>query len=522
MREDAKSADSLGVRSGNEIRGGAQELTFDPISDPMAEEEIQAAKRPRGVHSGPPPVYPSVLELAQGSQTNEKRYESLLAAFQTKYGCNPQFVSRAPGRVNIIGEHVDYSGYGVLPMAIEQDVAIACRPNSTGEMRFSNVSADYQDHSCPASGFQIDRENIIWYGYVLCGFKGVIEELGIEKPVGVDMLVSGNIPPASGLSSSSALVCCAALTAVCANGVEFPSKKELAEMCARFERFIGTQGGGMDQAISFLGQPGKAMMIEFNPVRPSEVKVPCGYSFIISNTNIQAYKAAESNFNIRAAECHLAARVIAKMKGLNWRQDKKLIILSDSLELPLSEMSSVVSEFLHPGLYSREEICKILEISDLELITECLTEKSKDVPSFKLHDRAKHVYEEANRVYKFNETANSAAGDDSATAEKLGQLMDESHSSCNTLYECSCPELNQLVSLSKEGGALGSRLTGAGWGGCAVSLVKDDNVEAFLEKLKEGYYSNRSSNGVAPVADLSHSLFATQPGAGAGVCKLEE
>lgn len=477
----------------------------------------QCAKRPRSVHSGPPPVYQSIQELAQGSQANEKRYGALMEAFEAKYNCKPKYVSRAPGRVNIIGEHVDYSGYGVLPMAIEQDVAIACRPNDTGELRFSNTNAEYTDHSCPVRGFEINREQIVWYSYILCGFKGMVEELGIENPVGVDMCVSGSIPPASGLSSSSALVCCAALTALCANGVEFPSKKDLAEMCARSERFIGTQGGGMDQAISFLGQPGKAMMIEFNPVRPSEVKLPSGYSFIISNTNIQANKAAQSFFNTRAAECHLAARVIAKIKDLDWRQVKKLLILADSLGLPLNEMSSVVTESLHPEPYSREEICKILEISDQELVTECLTEKSAEVKSFKLRDRAKHVYEEANRVYEFNETANCSA--DAATAEKLGRLMDESHFSCSSVYECSCPELDQVVSLSKGGGALGSRLTGAGWGGCAVSLVKDDNIEAFLKHLEEAYYSKCEGDGAA--SDLSTSLFSTQPGAGAGVCKLD-
>lgn len=481
-----------------------------------------ATKRPRSVHSCPPPVYPSIQELAQGSQANEKRYEALIAAFEAKYNSKPKYVSRAPGRVNIIGEHVDYSGYGVLPMAIEQDIAIACRPNNTGELRFSNTNTEYTDYSCPVRGFEINREQIVWYSYILCGFKGMIEELGIKDPVGVDMCVSGSIPPASGLSSSSALVCCAALTVLCANGVELPSKKDLAEMCARSERFIGTQGGGMDQAISFLGQPSKAMMIEFNPVRPSEVKLPSGYSFIISNTNIQANKAAQSFFNTRAAECHLAARVIAKMKDLNWREVKKLLILADSLGLPISEMSSVVTEILHPEPYSREEICKILEISDQELVTECLSEKSADVKSFKLCDRAKHVYEEANRVYEFNETANSGGGGDdgAATAEKLGHLMDQSHYSCSSVYECSCPELDQMVSLSKGGGALGSRLTGAGWGGCVVSLVKDDNVEAFLKHLKGAYY-NSKCKGDGATLDLSSSLFATQPGAGAGVCKLD-
>lgn len=466
--------------------------------------------------AAPPPIYSTVQQLAQGSQANEKRYASLLEAFEAKYGGKPSHLARAPGRVNIIGEHVDYSGYGVLPMAIEQDIAIACRPNATGQLRFANVNeGSYSDHRCPVGGFEIDRKQIVWYSYVLCGVKGTIEELGIQNPVGMDVLVNGSIPPASGLSSSSALVCSAALATLCANGAELPSKRELAEMCARSERFIGTQGGGMDQAISFLGEPGKAMMIEFNPVRPTEVTLPQGYCFIISNTNVRANKAAAGSFNTRVAECHISARVMAKAKGLDWREVKKLLPLADALGLSPNEMAPVVGATLHREPYSRAEICSVLGVSDEEMARECLTEKSMDVGSFKLHDRARHVYEEAARVYEFKSTANSGGGvaSSSATAEKLGRLMDESHSSCSVQYECSCEELDRLVALSKEGGALGSRLTGAGWGGCAVSLVREDDAHRFMEGLKEGYYSKCGG-------DISTSLFATQPGGGAAVCKL--
>ena len=462
----------------------------------------------------PPPVFKSIQELASGSKTNEERYASLVTAFETKYSCKPKFLTRAPGRVNIIGEHVDYSGYGVLPMAIEQDIAIASRPNDEGVLRFCNTSEKYPEFSCPVDGFVIDKAKIIWYSYVMCGIRGMIEELGIENPVGIDMMVSGSIPPASGLSSSSALVCCAALTTLCVNGMDLPSKKDLAEKCARSEHLIGTQGGGMDQAISFLGEPGKAMMIEFNPVRPSEVSLPDGFGFVISNTLVTSLKAAENYFNTRVAECHLAARVMAKKKGKNWREVKKLLLLSESLGVPLNEMPSIVAECLHPESYTRQEICEILEITDQELTNECLTEKSKEVQTFKLHDRAKHVYEEANRVYVFNSTANS--GRDSSTAEALGKLMDESHHSCSVVYECSCRELDEIVAISKEAGALGSRLTGAGWGGCAVSLVNNDDVGAFLKKLQTDYYEKHDK-----LANLATSLFATKPGPGAGVCEFE-
>ena len=211
----------------------------------------------------------------------------------------------------------------------------------------------------------------------------------------------------------------------------------------------------------------------------------------------------------------MSAQVIAKVKGKDWRQVRKLLTLQESLGLPLSEMASVVRDVLHPGEYTREELCKILEISDEELQSECLNEKTRSVGSFKLHDRALHVFEEAYRVYVFKDTANTAGGDTNIP-ETLGMLMDNSHKSCSELYQCSCTELDELVAVSKSASALGSRLTGAGWGGCTVSLVAEENVEAFLEMVQAGYYEKDS----ARMGNLATSLFSTKPGPGAALCNL--
>ena len=472
-------------------------------------------KKPRAEDTVPPPIFSSTEQLSQGSKTNKVRYDELILSFEAKYNCKPQFLARAPGRVNIIGEHVDYCGYAVLPMAIEQDVTIACSSNDRGELRFGNVNAtQYPDHTCPVEGFTIDGHK--WYNYLLCGFKGIVETLGLTQPMGMDILVDGNIPPSAGLSSSSALVCCAALTTAYANKVDMPSKKDLAELCAKCERYIGTEGGGMDQAISFLGAESKALMIEFNPIRPTEVNLPQGIQFIVSNSLVIENKAtAASQFNVRVAECHLSAQVIAKMKGKDWKQMRKLLTLQESLGLPLSEMAGIVRETLHPGEYTREEVCKILEITNEELQAECLNEKTKSVESFKLHDRALHVFEEANRVYVFKDTANSAASD-ASIRESLGKLMDDSHKSCSKLYECSCTQLDELVAVSKSAGALGSRLTGAGWGGCAVSMVAEEDVKTFLGVVQSKFYERDPSRTV----DLATSLFSTKPGPGAALCSL--
>ena len=265
----------------------------------------------------------------------------------------------------------------------------------------------------------------------------------------------------------------------------------------------------MDQAISFLGAEDKALMIEFNPIRPTEVKLPQNVRFIIANSLVLEDKAAASSFNVRVAECHLSAQVIAKQKGKDWKQVRKLFTLQESFGLSLREMAGVVRNVLHPGEYTREELCEILEITDEELQSECLNEKTETVGSFKLHDRALHVFEEAHRVYAFKEAANSIESD----PHILGNLMDDSHKSCSELYECSCTQLDELVAACKSAGALGSRLTGAGWGGCTVSMVAEENVETFLEQVQK-------EKDLKRMANLTASLFSSKPGPGAALCSL--
>lgn len=475
--------------------------------------------------------FSSVAELAQGSATNELRYTRLVQQFESKYGRRPLFVARAPGRVNLIGEHIDYCGYGVLPMAIEQDLAIACSPSDSDIIELANVDAHlYVDFSCPSNGYVIDQgrtQTVMWYNYFLCGHKGVAvsqEEKGGGKMCGMQVLVDGNIPPSSGLSSSSAMVCCSSLATIIANKFPIPSKSQLAEDCARSERFIGTIGGGMDQAISFLAEKGSAFMINFNPIRPSKVQIPPGYEFVVANSLVSANKAASSSrFNDRVVECRLAAKVIATKKGLDWRSVNILKEVQDALRYELGQMNSVVEECLHQTTYSKEEVGQILGVAPDKLIEEVLpnvSEKAKiaakEMTEFKLFQRASHVFSEAYRVVCFKSVANNVGSSDPAvTAAKLGDLMNQSHDSCRDLYECSCSELDELVSLCKSSGALGARLTGAGWGGCVVCLVPSAIVSKFVSLVASSYYHD------IPNDKVSANLFATQPGPGADMCVFQ-
>nr|XP_002732930.2 PREDICTED: N-acetylgalactosamine kinase-like [Saccoglossus kowalevskii] len=395
--------------------------------------------------------------------SQKDRYDRIQEIFRSKYDCDPAFYARAPGRVNIIGEHIDYCGYSVLPMAIEQDIVIAAAPTNTGQITLVNTDPEYGQF----------------------------------------------IPKGAGLSSSSAFVCCAGLIIMYANKLKI-SKLNLAEICTWSERYIGTESGGMDQAISFLAEPVHAKHIEFHPLKATDVKLPNGVVFVISNSNVVMEKAASSHYNIRVAECRLAAQIIAKSKGLEWKKIRLLGDLQKVLNVSLDDMIAMVTLILHQEPYLKSEICEILEVSEADLNQMSLSDNTLHITSFKLHDRAKHVYAEANRVLRFKQICDERPPD---TKMLLGNLMNESHTSCRDLYECSSPELDELTNLCMQAGAYGSRLTGAGWGGCAVSMVPASKVGEFLARVHDGYYANDPQKK----AKVEESLFATQPGSGAAI-----
>ncbi|XP_006168840.1 N-acetylgalactosamine kinase isoform X3 [Tupaia chinensis] len=392
-------------------------------------------------------------------------------------------------------------------MAVEQDMLIAVEPVKTHTLQLANTNPLYPDFRTSANSIQIDNTKPLWHNYFLCGFKGIQEHFGLSNLTGMNCLVDGTIPPSSGLSSSSALVCCAGLVTLTVLGMKL-SKVELAEICARSERYIGTEGGGMDQSISFLAEEGTAKLIEFSPLRATDVKLPSGAVFVIANSCVEMNKAATAHFNIRVVECRLAAKLLAKYKNLQWDKILKLEEVQSKLGVSLEEMLLVTEDALHSKPYSPEEICRCLEINLEELRTQILSPNTQDVPIFKLYQRAKHVYSEAARVLQFKKICEESPDN---MVQLLGDLMNQSHTSCRDLYECSCPELDQLVDICRKFGAQGSRLTGAGWGGCTVSIVPAEKLSSFLANVHEAYYQKNDGS----LAPQKQSLFATKPGGGA-------
>ncbi|KAK2867411.1 hypothetical protein Q8A67_025528 [Cirrhinus molitorella] len=450
-------------------------------------------------------IPPKIKVLLSGNE----RLQKLKEAFHGKYGQMPLFYAYAPGRVNLIGEHIDYCGYAVLPMAIEQNILAAVSVNDSKTIQLTNTDPKYKDFTVSVDGISIDRENPQWHYYFLCGVKGIQEHLSLSPLVGMCCVVDGTIPASSGLSSSSALVCCAGLVTMEANQKSL-SKVTLAETCAKCERYIGTEGGGMDQSISFLAEEGTAKLIEFNPLRATDVRLPDGAVFVIANCCVEMNKAASSHFNMRVVECRIATKLLAKARGLDWSRLLKLGDLQKELKVSLEQMLELVEEVLHPEPYSRDEICKTLGISNEQLCENILSANTQHATNFKLYQRAKHVYGEAARVLQFKAVCDSSPAN---AVAQLGDLMNRSHASCRDLYECSCPELDQLVDICLQAGAMGSRLTGAGWGGCTVSMVPGERIDSFLQTVRESYYATDARRSALE----KQSLFVTRPGGGAAI-----
>ncbi|XP_063357761.1 N-acetylgalactosamine kinase [Cydia amplana] len=463
---------------------------------------------------------------------NDERINRLSRLFEDEFGNKPSFYVRVPGRVNIIGEHIDYCGYPVLPMALEQDILVAASLIQEPAIYLRNANSKYKSFNTKITTYEEieitpDGDGKpFWYNYVLCGIKGALEHLENKMDNGLQLYIDGNIPPASGLSSSSALVSAACLSFLYAQNVSM-SKTEIASLCAKSERYIGTQGGGMDQAIAFLAEKYCAQYITFQPLQATSVSLPEDAVFVVAHSLAEANKAATNDYNRRVIECRLAAQILLTLNGIPI--DKKIITLSgahNKIGKSLKEMIELVHTYLPEDIYTKNEVCTILKIGEEELENLYLTANTKHINEFKLKQRALHVYEEALRVEEFRNICNQSSGNgkvngtnghptngesQNETLAILGKLMLKSHESLKNLYECSHTNLDRIVEISRKLG-VHSRLTGAGWGGCAVALCPKNMLENYIETLKEEFYDKHCN---IDKGNAHFYVFATTPNHGA-------
>lgn len=357
--------------------------------------------------------------------------EKSAKAFDEKFGSKPRMQSYAPGRVNIIGEHTDYNGGFVLPCAIKYGTAMSASENGTGKFRIlaCDMNGDYDEFEV-ASDIEKNRDKL-WVNY-LRGMAQFIERKHPGKVRGLDVAIAGDIPLGAGLSSSASLEVCFGHLVSEAFGLGIPLQ-EIALMGQASEAYIGMKCGIMDQTISACGTKDHALCIDCESLKLTQVPLPEGLVVMVINSNVK-HQLVGSEYNDRRESCEKAAEVLGV----------KLL---------------------------RHATMEMLEAHKGEL----------DDVSFR---RARHVVTEDQRVLDAIEAMKK--GD----LERLSTLMYASHCSMRDDFEITIPEIDSLVEIIRK--ALGQgrgavRMTGGGFGGSVVALVRPEDVEKVEQAVAAEY-----------------------------------
>ena len=354
--------------------------------------------------------------------------------FEQVFSRNVESIYRAPARINLIGEHIDYNGGKVLPCAI------SCYIKGLVSKRDDNkiicYSTNFEDqHECSLDSINYDKANN-WANYVF-GVFDILQKQGYKITHGLNIMVDSNIPLGSGLSSSAAL-----LDLICyiANdqfklGVDL---KTIAKLALKTENeFCGLKCGIMDEAAIALGKVNKAILLDCAKFEYEYKPISLGdYSFVVLKTN-KPRNLVESKYNERVEECQKALSIIIKK-------------------------------------YKIKNLCE-LKVDDLDDIKALLNNEV-------LYKRVKHVVTENDRVAQFVKAMEE--GD----IYLMGCLLCESHNSLRDDYEVTGAHLDTIYNAAIQSGAIGARMTGAGFGGCAIALIKNSDFETFKEDVSSFYF----------------------------------
>ncbi len=455
--------------------------------------------------------------------SRELKDSYLLKQFMSDFDKLPAYLIKAPGRINLIGEHTDYNGFPVMPAAIPFTITAAASPRTDSTVNIKNTDFSFKPLSFDMSSDIPHSSDGDWSNYVKAAVNELYSRLknGLH---GMDVIFHGDIPSSAGLSSSSALVIASALALLSVNNNDM-DPVELAETMAYGEHYVGTQGGGMDQAICLLGRKDHAVKIDFFPLRHIPVSFPEGYSVVVAHSLVRAAKTENALllYNRRPAECRLATVMMNSVH----KAAQPLNRLGDLVNMEWFDLKSDIDDFVNGTFdrdsYSLEDISSFTGETIDSLTRNCLMTRS-GIPmpapedGFLIRARALHVLTEACRV----EDSVDVLG--SGNAPGFGALMNASHESCDRLYGISTPELNRLVEIMREYGALGARLTGAGFGGCAIGLVHNNDVNSVIDGIRESYYDGYIRKNRPDLEGSFENtdtlLFAVKPADGAMVIRL--
>ncbi len=340
-------------------------------------------------------------------------------------------VFRAPGRVNLIGEHTDYNDGFVMPIAIGMAAFVAMSPRPDRKL---HVHSDNFNESLEIDLAQLGTGRTRHWSDYVRGVAGVLRSSGVEVK-GANLLIEGYVPVGAGLSSSAALEVSVCMALLAASGVEM-NRTKIAHICQQAEHeFAGTQCGIMDQYASCFGAKGNALLLDCRSLEHELLPIPGGVEIAVCNTNV-THKLGEE-YNARRADCEEAVR--------HYRNYVPTV--------------SALRDVNIPALHQHRN-----GLGDT------------------VFRRARHVVSEIARVQQACKALKVG------NLEQFGQLMYDSHRSLREDYEVSCAELDIMVDLAREvPGVYGARMTGGGFGGCIVALVESDAVDTFKSKMESGY-----------------------------------
>jgi galactokinase len=364
--------------------------------------------------------------------------ETAVQTFRKRFSEPPRYLARAPGRVNLLGEHVDYNDGFVLPVAIDRATYIAFSPASTEQTTL--VAADFSEEArffpgMLAAKVQADDSPLPEWALYPAGVAWALGEAGLSTP-GMQAAFSSDVPRGSGLSSSASIELAFGVAWSTLGGWNLPHM-QLALLGQKAEnRYVGVNCGIMDQFSSACGETGRLLLLDCRSLQYRSLPLAENMAIVVADTTVRR-KLTSGGYNDRRAACEEAVRLLSR-------------------DLPgIKALRDVSVESFN-------------RLSDRLLVT--------------VEKRARHIVEEIER------TRQAIPNLEQGKLGEFGQLMNACHVSLRDLYEVSTPELDTMVQIAQSlPGCLGARLTGAGFGGCTVNLVAQDQAEVFARSLGPEY-----------------------------------
>lgn len=360
---------------------------------------------------------------------------NLQESFRSYFGCDSTATYRAPARINLIGEHLDYNGGLVLPAAISLYITATISIRNDSKIKVYSLNTK--------TGFEIDLKEIrkdskySWANYVF-GVFSILLDKGYTIPQGLNILIDSEIPLGSGLSSSAALLDLIVYLTSETFSLSI-SLKEVAKLAQRVENdYLGLKSGIMDEAAIALGKKNHCLLLNCQEYEYEQIPLDLGdYTFVVLKTNVPR-SLVSSKYNERVEECQKGLELIKKKMNVN----------------NLCEIS----------------VSKLGEVGDL-------------ISDELIYRRVKHVISEQHRVHLFVDALKKK------DIVLLGKILNESHLSLKDDYEVSGPYLDAIQIAAIHAGAIGARMTGAGFGGCAIALIKKDSFTKFREEVLNEYFN---------------------------------